>query len=36
MGGLGCAVDAYTLSDGYTWVSPELQSELQRQQQKSP
>jgi hypothetical protein len=37
MGGLGCTIDAYTLSDGYTWVSPELQSELQaQQQQKSP
>jgi len=27
-GGLGCAVDAYTLQSGYTWVSPELQKEL--------
>jgi hypothetical protein len=36
-GGLGCSIDAYTLSDGYTWVSPELQRELQQQQQqKSP
>jgi hypothetical protein len=33
MGGLGCSIDAYTLSDGYTWVSPQLQAELERQQQ---
>jgi len=36
MGGLVCGIDAYTLTDGYTWISPELQSELQQQQQKSP
>jgi hypothetical protein len=36
MGGLVCGIDAYTLTDGYTWISPELQSELQKQQQKSP
>ncbi len=29
---LYCGVDAYTLSDGYTWVSPQLQLELQQQQ----
>ena len=34
MGGLVCGIDAYTLSDGYTWISPELQSELQQQQKK--
>src|SRR5579884_3200488 len=28
MGGLLCRVDAYTLSNGYTWISPELQTEL--------
>ena len=28
-GGLGCTVDAYTLADGYTWISPRLQFELQ-------
>jgi hypothetical protein len=31
--GLMCSVDAFTLSDGYTWVSAELQQELQQQQQ---
>lgn len=37
MGGLVCGIDAYTLTNGYTWISPELQSELQQQQQqKSP
>jgi hypothetical protein len=35
MGGLGCAIDAYTLSNGYTWISPQLQAELQQQQQKT-
>jgi hypothetical protein len=32
-GGLRCGIDAYTLSNGYTWVSPQLQAELQQQQQ---
>lgn len=36
MGGLVCGIDAYTLTDGYTWISPELQSQLQQQLQKSP
>jgi hypothetical protein len=26
---LGCFVDAFTLKDGSTWVSPELQAQLQ-------
>lgn len=30
--GLYCSIDAFTLSDGYTWVSPTLQAELQQQQ----
>jgi hypothetical protein len=36
-GGLYCGIDAYTLTDGYTWISPQLQVELeQQQQQKHP
>lgn len=30
--GLYCGIDAYTLSDGYMWISPHLQAELQGQQ----
>jgi len=33
--GLYCDVDAYTLSNGYTWISPRFASELQAQQQKT-
>jgi hypothetical protein len=32
--GLDCSIDAFTLSDGYTWVSPQLQQELQQRQQQ--
>ena len=31
-GDLYCGIDAFTLSDGYTWISPTLQAELQQQQ----
>jgi hypothetical protein len=33
--GLYCGIDAYTLSDGYTWISSQLQSELQQRQKAS-
>lgn len=29
-----CGIDAFTLADGYTWISPQLQSQLD--QQKKP
>lgn len=29
-----CGIDAFTLADGYTWISPQLQSELD--QKKTP
>jgi hypothetical protein len=32
-GDLDCSVDAFTLADGYTWISPELQAELDQQKQ---
>jgi hypothetical protein len=32
--GLYCGVDAFTLVNGYTWISPQLKKELQQQQQQ--